>query len=71
MFSDINTEKEIGMISGEIDVKFQSSHECLFSNSLGQKYCVNNNSHISDIKAEMLQTYQDLYFTINLMLSIL
>jgi hypothetical protein len=26
---------------------------------------------IPHIKAEMLQTYQDLYFTINLMLSIL
>jgi hypothetical protein len=38
---------------------------------MGQKYSVNNNSQTSDIKAEMLQTYQDLYFTINLMLSIL
>ena len=30
-----------------------------------------NDRQTSDIKAEMLQTYQDLYFTINLMLSIL
>ena len=36
------------MISGNRGVKFQSSHECLFSNSLGQKYCVNNNSHTSE-----------------------